>query len=55
MRVLQLCLAIALASVAAGFPIQDHKLFVQQALISPREAFDFWAHSLEKVYANVGV
>lgn len=37
MRVLQLCLAIALASVAAGFPIQDHKLFVQQALVSLME------------------
>lgn len=83
MRVVRVCLALALAAVAAGFPIQDHRLFVQEALVgltrpgspcwlsggvlseltpvtdtlqgAPRQAFDFWARNLEKVYANVEV
>ncbi|PSC72829.1 cysteine ase RD21a-like [Micractinium conductrix] len=49
-----LAVAVALAGpLATAFPIHDHRLFVQQAVESPREAFDFWTAALKRAYDTV--
>lgn len=42
-----------LVGLAAGSPITDHRLFVQNALTSPREAWDFWVQAFQKAYETV--
>lgn len=54
MRLLHLAVGLcALAGLGAGLPIHDQRLFVTNAMDSPREAFDFWVGALKKAYATV--
>ncbi|EFN60170.1 hypothetical protein CHLNCDRAFT_59551 [Chlorella variabilis] len=47
MRLSVLLVACSCLAVAAGFRFENHRLFIQQAIESPREAFDFWVHTVK--------